>query len=187
MDKQAKRQHYLTLRKQLSDEDQSEKSKAIVTSLEEFLADVKGVVALYQPINGEVDISHLSQFLWKKGITVALPKMSKDLTAMSFRKWEKGDALLAHPRFAMLEPFRSADEVVPNYVCVPCVAADANGVRLGYGKGMYDRALAVIDDLITLGCVYTQQLDEALPSEAHDYLLDYIVTETGILKKAATI
>jgi 5-formyltetrahydrofolate cyclo-ligase len=72
----------------------------------------------------------------------------------------------------------------PVVVVVPGVGFDARGVRLGRGAGFYDRALA---DLRRAGLVYAVgvafecQIVPALPAEAWDERVDWVVTEQRVI------
>ncbi len=68
-------------------------------------------------------------------------------------------------------------------VIVPAVAYDINGFRLGYGGGFYDRFLENIrEDAVTIGIAFDLQIFDEVPKEPHDAQLDYIITESRILK-----
>lgn len=86
-----------------------------------------------------------------------------------------------HP-FGMLEP--SADSaVVPlvevDLVCVPGLAFDQRGGRLGYGGGYYDRLLSGRPNLVTIGVTLERLLLEELPVHEHDVHVMELATERG--------
>ena len=68
---------------------------------------------------------------------------------------------------------------------VPGLGFTANGERLGYGKGFYDRWLATHPSACRIGFAYAAQVLTALPGEAHDERLDLLVTEDGITETYA--
>lgn len=73
-------------------------------------------------------------------------------------------------------------------VIVPAVAYDINGFRLGYGGGFYDRFLENIrDDAVTIGIAFDLQIFDEIPKEPHDAQLDYIITESRIIKPSKSI
>ncbi len=74
-------------------------------------------------------------------------------------------------------------------ILMPGVAFDRKGHRLGHGKGHYDKFIATYHDLfsqsspfakpVLIGLSLSEQLIEnesAIPCEAHDVLLDLVVT-----------
>jgi 5-formyltetrahydrofolate cyclo-ligase len=66
-------------------------------------------------------------------------------------------------------------------VLVPGVAFTADGKRLGQGGGWFDRFLAELRvDAIAIGVCFGPQVVDDLPTEAHDVLLDLVVTDTGV-------
>ena len=65
---------------------------------------------------------------------------------------------------------------------VPAVACDFSGVRLGRGGGYYDRILSA-PGCRAAAVVYACQLSAAaLPCEAHDRRMDWVVTEDGVIE-----
>jgi 5-formyltetrahydrofolate cyclo-ligase len=74
--------------------------------------------------------------------------------------------------------------MIPEIVIVPLVAFDAQGGRLGYGGGFYDRTLQQLRSrrpTMAIGFAYAAQEDSALPLEPTDQPLDLIVTENGVI------
>jgi 5-formyltetrahydrofolate cyclo-ligase len=65
-------------------------------------------------------------------------------------------------------------------VIVPLLAFDRRGHRLGYGKGYYDRLLAA-SHAASIGVGFAAQEIDALPAEAHDVALDYVITERELI------
>ena len=66
---------------------------------------------------------------------------------------------------------------------MPLVAFNANGGRLGYGGGFYDRTLEVLRKMrpiLAIGFAYSDQMAERLPLEPTDQPLDVLVTEKEI-------
>jgi len=74
--------------------------------------------------------------------------------------------------------------MVPEIVIVPLVAWDAQGGRLGYGGGYYDRTLEGLrarGPVLAIGFAFNAQQADALPLEPTDQPLDMIVTEDRIV------
>ena len=72
---------------------------------------------------------------------------------------------------------------------VPALAFDRSGIRLGYGAGYYDRALAELrrhGRATVIGLAYDEQVVDELPREAHDQPVDLIVTETRTIVSEAS-
>jgi 5-formyltetrahydrofolate cyclo-ligase len=135
-------------------------------------------IAGYWPIRGEADPRALMAALAARGHTLALPRIGAKDAALSFRRWNEGDALIDN-HHAIPEPRADADVVTPDILLVPLLAFDASGHRLGYGGGYYDRTLEALDAR-AIGIAYAGQEVDALPHEAHDRRLDAVVTEKGM-------
>ncbi len=71
-------------------------------------------------------------------------------------------------------------------VLVPGVAFDAEGARLGYGGGFYDRLLPTLrHDCRRVGVAFDEQIVEALPVDEHDACVDVVATPTRLLLPAS--
>ncbi|MBF8303022.1 MAG: 5-formyltetrahydrofolate cyclo-ligase family protein, partial [Candidatus Dadabacteria bacterium] len=66
-------------------------------------------------------------------------------------------------------------------IIIPGIAFDSFGVRIGYGKGYYDRAISKIDIKKRIGLAYDFQVVESIPIERYDERVGLIVTETGVI------
>lgn len=90
------------------------------------------------------------------------------------------------PRSALgiREPSSDAPEVTPDIVLVPLAAFDASGHRIGYGAGHYDCTLEYLRArglVVAIGLAFAMQQIPAVPAAAHDVVLDYVLTEQGLL------
>ena len=148
-----------------------------------FAADLalakNAIVAGYDPIRDEADPRALMSALAALGHPLALPCVGAARTALVFRTWKMGDAL-APNAYGIAEPLPDAREVAPNVVLVPLLAFDAQGHRLGYGGGYYDRTFESLPDARRIGVAYAGQELPNVPREPHDHRLDLIVTENGV-------
>ena len=95
------------------------------------------------PIRDEADPRALMSALSALGHPLALPCVVAARSALVFRRWKTGDRL-APNAYGIAEPLASAEEVMPSVVLVPLLAFDAEGHRLGYGGGYYDRTLELL-------------------------------------------
>lgn len=137
------------------------------------------IVAGYDPIRDEADPRLLMSALAALGHALALPCVVAARSALVFRGWKTGDALTANV-YGIAEPLPGAREVVPDVVLTPLLAFDAEGHRLGYGGGYYDRTFDSLPQARRIGIAYAGQEMENVPREPHDHRLDTIVTENGV-------
>ena len=121
--------------------------------------------------------------LQKKKFRIALPVIETS-NKMSFKTWTFNEPLYVN-KFGILEPKNSKKKIIPDLIAVPLVAFDSNLNRIGYGKGYYDRSLRKISKIkkntVSLGIAYSFQKCKKIPVNNHDYKLDYIFTEKGII------
>jgi 5-formyltetrahydrofolate cyclo-ligase len=67
-------------------------------------------------------------------------------------------------------------------ILVPGLAFSHQGIRLGRGKGLYDRFLSGPGASLTkVGVGWSFQVVSDLPEESHDVRMDYLCTEQGII------
>ena len=140
-----------------------------------------GVVAGYWPMRNEFDSRPLMVKLREAGHPLALPVVVGKDQPLVFKEWSPGDVLV-EGSFGTQVPHASARELVPDVALVPMLAFDAEGYRLGYGGGFYDRTLAQAPmkwQTLSVGLAFAAQEAEKLPREIHDHKLHWIVTEQG--------
>ena len=121
--------------------------------------------------------------LQKKKFKISLPVI-QSTNSMCFKLWIYKEPLYVS-KFGILEPKNSKIEIIPDLILVPLVAFDNRLNRIGYGKGYYDRSLKKINRIkknsISLGIAYSFQKCRNIPVNKHDFKLDYIFTERGII------
>lgn len=103
--------------------------------------------------------------------------------ALMFYQKARWDQLVMKADFGpkIMGPKAEAEAVIPALVLVPGLIFTEAGDRLGRGKGFYDKYLGRFQG-IKVGLCFSEQIMDALPTEAHDVPLDYIVTEEKIIK-----
>jgi 5-formyltetrahydrofolate cyclo-ligase len=144
------------------------------------------VVSGYAPLNSEIDPLPLLTTLAKRGHPIALPFVEAAGQPLRLKRWLPGDRLVAG-QFGTRSPAIEAENLTPDILMVPLVAYDAGGHRLGRGGGFYDRTIAELRGagmVLTVGIAFAAQRVPAVPREAHDQRLDWIVTEEGAMSFA---
>ena len=143
----------------------------------------KVTIAGYYPSYYEVDILKFLEEASKKNFRIALPVI-RSSNLMSFKSWVFEEPLYVN-KYGILEPNNSREQITPDLIMVPLVAFDNQLNRIGYGKGYYDRSLQKIKNAkkktISLGIAYSFQRCKSIPVNKHDFKLDYIFTERGII------
>jgi 5-formyltetrahydrofolate cyclo-ligase len=144
----------------------------------------RNLFAVYLASADEIDLSPLLAALTVAEVPLAAPRWDGTTYALARLRRQHVDAN-GQPVFALrkgphciLEPMDD-DRVAPAEVAiwiVPGLAFAADGRRLGYGGGWYDRFLsAAAPDARKLGVAYPFQLFADLPTEPHDCVLSDVV------------
>ena len=135
----------------------------------------------------EVDTYAIIRAAWANGKKVAVPKCIED-SKMDFYYIESMDDL-EDGSFGVKEPVESKCKKVADLsrgLCiVPGLSFDAEGYRLGYGKGYYDRFLSKFGGE-TVGLCYSNCIKWKLPHGKYDRAVDVIVTDRYIRRTSAT-
>jgi 5-formyltetrahydrofolate cyclo-ligase len=142
-----------------------------------------GIVSAYFPLNGEPSTLPLLEKLAAARVKTALPVTGRLGTPLVFRLWRPGEPTVKG-KMAIEEPLPEAPEVAPDLLFVPLAAFDRAGHRIGYGAGFYDRSLARLRAEKTIwaaGLAYASQEFPAVPYDAHDESLDYVLTERELI------
>ena len=134
------------------------------------------VVAAYHPLKGEISPLAILAGL-APGQRAGFPWFAERDSRFL---WREGPPVEPSP-WGVLQPAADADALLPEIVLVPLVLADRRGVRIGHGKGHYDRALAHLrasrGAVTTIGLAWEHQISEtALPADPWDVPLDAVAT-----------
>lgn len=189
--KRAIRSAIQSQRTQLSSSDARDWSRAIqaqALGLAQYRA--ADAVALYSSINNEVATKEILDASLQLGKSVYFPRIEPDRALALIRVFS---VLEFKPgQLGILEP-TGEERLDANPSCrlvffVPGIAFDAQGNRLGHGKGYYDRLLERFSVGTTLvGLAYELQVVEAVPCESWDRKVHLIVTERRIIDCATTL
>lgn len=136
-------------------------------------------IGSYTPFRGEPDLRPLVEQWRLAGATIALPVVVGRGLPMEFRSWWPG-APMRRGAFSLPEPDGTA-LVAPQLVLMPPVGFDAEGYRLGYGGGYFDRTLAAMPAApVKVGVAFELARIDSIDPQAYDVVMDFIVTERGI-------
>ena len=128
----------------------------------------------YLPYNQEVRTVPMLEQAMKEGKRVAVPKCYGEEMRFIYMddlsKVEKGYAGIPEP---------VADDPVAEdktaLVLMPGMAFTADGKRMGYGGGFYDKFLAAEPEHPTVALCYDFQMVEDLPTEDYDIPVDCVL------------
>jgi len=67
-------------------------------------------------------------------------------------------------------------------IIVPAAAVDRSGMRMGWGRGYFDKTLGSMENCPPVyAVIFDDELVDRVPSERHDQSIDGVVTPSGII------
>lgn len=118
--------------------------------------------------------------LLAEGKRVALPRVLPERRMEARVVAAPGGAALTTGVLDIPEPSEDAPLLQPgeiDLILVPALCCDRAGYRLGQGGGYYDRYLRAYEG-VTVSLCRNIVLQERLPREAHDWPVQYLITES---------
>lgn len=155
--------------------------KQLAHQLFDFLKKQNGIWASYSALLDEADPWPICQNI--KHLKWCLPRViSQDQMQMHQVSAEMPN--LEQNHLGLMEPMMNLPLVQPEQLTgliIPGMIFNQNGVRLGRGKGYYDRYLGRCRGIKVGLCFSFQIIEEQIPNEAHDVRMDYLITEKEII------
>jgi 5-formyltetrahydrofolate cyclo-ligase len=143
---------------------------------------VNGVkrVTCYLPFGNEPDVELFVDWALENGIEVLMPVVRTD----GDLDWVVFDGSTKQGQMGFIEaagPIVTAANI--DIAIIPALAISKSGIRLGKGKGFYDKALPKLQPAPSVvGVIFEEELLDVIPGELHDYPVDAVVTPAGITK-----
>ncbi len=139
------------------------------------------VVGGYWPFRGEFDPRFLMRQLRDGGSRLALPVVVRKNAPLQFREWWPG-APTVKASLGLPVP-DGTDLLTPQVLLIPPVGFDAQGYRLGYGGGYFDRTLAAMQPQpLKIGVAFELSRMPTIRPQPHDIPMDFIVTESRLYR-----
>ena len=137
------------------------------------------VVMLYYPVHHEVDLRPLLD-KYKDEKVVLLPVTHRD--SIELRQYV-GPENMKKGHYGIPTPQTATYRGKPDLVIVPGLAFDKELVRMGRGKGYYDRFLRGLRNVPKVGVCYDFQISDDLPWSWHDVRMDKVITPSAIYER----
>lgn len=169
-------------RRMLSADEQKAAAQAVFAQLASFAPYRRARrVMAYMASRGELSLAPVIEDALRSGKTLLLPRCDApgEMTARRIAGLED----LAQGMYGLLEPKAVCEIAAPqeiDMILVPGVAFDRAGRRLGQGGGYYDRFLKK-SGALRVGVCHGFALLDAVPHEAHDERMDFVITPGGIV------
>ncbi len=141
-------------------------------------------VSAFLPIGSEIDTLPTMRALTDLGHITALPIVAAKSQPLIFRKWFVGEELVSGS-FGTSEPLSSEPEIIPEVLLVPLLAFDAEGYRLGYGGGYYDRTIEKLErdaPITTVGVAFSAQQVDTVPRGPYERPLRWIASGKQVIR-----
>ncbi len=183
--KTALREQLIAARGQVADEVHAAEAQLLGERLDspECVVSSDSTVCAYVPVGMEPGSVEMLDMLLRRARRVLLPvaRTAADNTPLPLCWGEYRPGTLVAGRWGLLEPPKpwlpTSALAEAGLVLVPALAVDRAGVRLGRGRGFYDRSLSGRDPQARLVAVVrdTELLDE-IPAEPHDIPMTHALT-----------
>jgi 5-formyltetrahydrofolate cyclo-ligase len=138
-------------------------------------------VMMYMPLPTEVDVTPLAIRCFQMGATVCVPKVNwerKDMSAVEVVRFEDQEMELDEHGIRVPRGGRMVLPTLIDLIIIPGIAFDAQGNRLGRGRGYYDRFLAKIGRAVPkIGVCFDEQIVDEVPTGPGDMKVDLVVSD----------
>lgn len=183
-DKAGLREHFRSQRKNLQKNAAKFSTASVqvnrnLTTLLQEIIGPKHITLAYMAYGSEVPVDQQDHF--------AYPRLDSDFKLRFFKF--KDSATFETNEFGIREPIADSDlEVASRHLdqavaLIPALAFDRAGNRLGSGKGYYDRFLSTFPQVQKVGVSFDIQVsDHELPASSWDIPMDWLVTESRVLR-----
>ncbi|WP_426624890.1 5-formyltetrahydrofolate cyclo-ligase [Leifsonia sp. McL0607] len=183
--KRALRAELRERRQNLTSTERQAATAGITRNLIDLATDLSArAVACYLPTTIEPDTRPFVNWAVGQGVRVLLPVSRED----GLLDWTSGDGetetegLFGMPEAVgeLLGPIAINDV---DLIVVPAAAVDATGMRMGWGRGYFDKTLGSMEKCPPVyAVVFDGELVNDVPRERHDQPVDGAVTPTRIVQ-----
>ncbi len=140
------------------------------------------VVLVTFPFGSEWDTRPIARIVLSSGKTLVVPRVNNVTRMLELHAVGDIASQITAGFRGIPEPLSTLpriDAARIDWVLVPGVAFSADGRRLGYGGGFYDRLMATLaPGTPCIAGAFDAQIAAHIPAAAHDLYVDRIVTES---------
>jgi 5-formyltetrahydrofolate cyclo-ligase len=159
-------------------------SAELTANLKQLTTDVGArSISAYLSLPEEPDTRPFLRWTAERGLRVLLP-ISRDDGLLDWAAYdgEEEDADIAGmptPTSELLGPIAINDV---DLILVPAAAVDRTGMRMGWGRGYFDKTLGSMERCPPVyAVIFDDELVDAVPRERHDMPVNGVVTPSGIV------
>ena len=176
------RNQYKQYRLALSADVKADYDKKICEALMQLVSfKYSDTILMYAPLEGEIDVMPIAERALELGKRVAFPLCVEEPRNLDFKYVSSLDELKSGS-YSIAEPTEDMESVtdLSRSICIiPGIVFDKEGYRVGYGKGYYDRFLAVYDGT-KFGLAYSECILDSVPRGRFDRHVDILISEKGV-------
>lgn len=172
------RKRILEQRNAISAEERIRRSSTLRDHLQMFIDDNNfDLILSFLPVKGEPNLEPSIDNWVQSAMTLGLPRVMGS-KRIEFFPWKPGDSLELSA-WGIREPLVQAPLVCTpsTLVCVPALAVDPAGNRLGYGGGFYDRFLQHNPQTTAVAIVFQEFFVPQVPNDPWDRRVSHVCTE----------
>jgi len=163
--------------------ERAQATASVTEHLQQLAGGVRSIAA-YLSTPDEPNTRDFLQWACQQNIRVLIPFSREDglLDWAPYDGKEEAEDVLGMPvpTTELLGPIAINDV---DLIVVPAACVDYNGMRMGWGRGYFDKTLGSMEKRPPVyAVIFDSELLETVPSEVHDQRVDGVVTPSGITK-----
>ena len=163
--------------------ERSEATASVTQNLQQLAGGIRSIAA-YLSTPDEPNTRDFLGWACQQGIRVLIPFSREDglLDWAPYDGKEEAEDVLGMPvpTTELLGPIAINDV---DLIIVPAACVDASGMRMGWGRGYFDKTLGSMARRPPVyAVIFDSEFIELVPSEVHDQRVDGVVTPSGITK-----
>ena len=163
--------------------ERSEATASVTQNLQQLAGGIRSIAA-YLSTPDEPNTRDFLGWACQQGIRVLIPFSREDglLDWAPYDGKEEAEDVLGMPvpTTELLGPIAINDV---DLIIVPAACVDQSGMRMGWGRGYFDKTLGSMEKCPPVyAVIFDSELVESVPSEVHDQRVDGVVTPSGITK-----
>ncbi len=183
MKKKEARLFYQNLRNELTAEDIKNLSLKIINNFINHFETSNKTISVFLPIISKREINTTILFSLATNFKIVIPKWDEETNQLTHYLYEPNKTTFITSKFGIQEP-ENGEIITPeniDYVLTPLLAVDQRGIRVGYGKGVYDSFFNnCTAETVKIGLHYfniTQKIEDV---NDFDVPLNYCITPEKI-------
>lgn len=183
MKKKEARLFYQNLRNELTTDDIKNLSLKIINNFINHFETSNKTISVFLPIISKREINTTILFSLATNFKIVIPKWDEETNQLTHYLYEPNKTTFITSKFGIQEP-ENGEIITPeniDYVLTPLLAVDQRGIRVGYGKGVYDSFFNNCSaETVKIGLHYfniTQKIEDV---NDFDVPLNYCITPEKI-------